>query len=400
MCSCQVGLNAPPAATPTVNNYVQFNKKKSMKHLTMLIILLFHSGSGSIKDRTSKAVSELEGKWRITSMGDRVFTLQDRGTITFTPFSDEKISGNIEIKVWVGCNKITAIRQVKKNAFKPNSFVNMTETNCGTKSAKLDEEMKTNFSRITHYKLESGLLLLKDTEDKIIFSLMKISDFKKQIEENKQNRKKRKRSAIAAHNENFKGNVGDINLLIIDSLHVHGVLIDARDRQTYKWIQLLDGKKWMMENLNYAIPESWCYDSDSTHCTNYGRLYAWTEAMKACPSGWHLPSDNEWWTMTSFYGQAYNGRKGQPRNTNLASSKLAYKNLMVGGTSGFSALPGGYKDEDGLFKSIGNMGYYWSSTELDDTNVWRYRFYGAPTFNLRRGIGTKLLGRACRCIED
>jgi len=57
---------------------------------------------------------------------------------------------------------------------------------------------------------------------------------------------------------------------------------------------------WMAENLRVARdPEGnpvqcWCYDNDEQNCNKYGRLYTWEAAIKACPKGWHLPSDEEW----------------------------------------------------------------------------------------------------------
>ena len=47
---------------------------------------------------------------------------------------------------------------------------------------------------------------------------------------------------------------------------------------------------WMAENLNIKTDDSWCYDNKESNCQKYGRLYSWDAAMKACPSGWHLPT--------------------------------------------------------------------------------------------------------------
>jgi uncharacterized protein (TIGR02145 family) len=51
---------------------------------------------------------------------------------------------------------------------------------------------------------------------------------------------------------------------------------------------------WMAENLNYKTGKSWCYENDDYNCNIYGRLYDWNTAIKACPSGWHLPTLREW----------------------------------------------------------------------------------------------------------
>jgi hypothetical protein len=50
----------------------------------------------------------------------------------------------------------------------------------------------------------------------------------------------------------------------------------------------------MAENLSYGAEGSKCYDKKLKNCKKYGRLYDWETAIKACPAGWHLPSNDEW----------------------------------------------------------------------------------------------------------
>jgi len=112
----------------------------------------------------------------------------------------------------------------------------------------------------------------------------------------------------------------------------------------------------MSENLNCNVSGSVCYDNDPANCTKYGRLYDWNTANKVCPSGWRLPSNDDWDKLVS-YVESENGC------SNCAGKYLKAKNGWDGDgngedTYGFSALPGGY-------------GSWWSASE--DFSYFAYR---------------------------
>ncbi|MDR2584055.1 MAG: fibrobacter succinogenes major paralogous domain-containing protein [Fibromonadaceae bacterium] len=144
--------------------------------------------------------------------------------------------------------------------------------------------------------------------------------------------------------------------------------------------KLIGDQVWMLENLNYKVAGSVCYDNDSDNCKKYGRLYNWTTAMALpdncknircdslisakhkgiCPSGWHIPNDDEWNTFIDFIGDPATAGT-ELKSANGWNSKGNGKD-----TYEFSALPGGSGDSEGNFNDIGGYGYWWSASEISD----------------------------------
>ena len=92
-----------------------------------------------------------------------------------------------------------------------------------------------------------------------------------------------------------------------ETIEITGPLADSRDNKTYRVVAI--GRQiWMAENLNYKTSESSCYDNN---CSKYGRFYTWSEAKKACPSGWHLPHTNEWSDLVKEVGGTVYAIKSQ-----------------------------------------------------------------------------------------
>lgn len=143
--------------------------------------------------------------------------------------------------------------------------------------------------------------------------------------------------------------------------------VDPRDGQIYKLVTI-GNQIWMVENLNYVTSSgSWCYDDNPENCKQYGRLYNWETAKSVCPVGWQLPSDAEWSNLISFLGgESVAG--GKMKSMGLQSWKSPNNNAT--NTSGFSGLPGGSRNYDGIFSDVGKYGYWWSSTEHLKINGW------------------------------
>jgi uncharacterized protein (TIGR02145 family) len=138
---------------------------------------------------------------------------------------------------------------------------------------------------------------------------------------------------------------------------------DARDGKKYKTVKI-GTQTWMAENLAYKVDSGcWAYDNKDSNVAIYGYLYDWETAKKVCPKGWHLPSNEEWRTLIYNLG----GNK-------IAGGKMKeagedyWHNPNTGATnsSGFNALPAGYRYLDGSFDTMGFYTIYRSSKEKDD----------------------------------
>jgi uncharacterized protein (TIGR02145 family) len=207
---------------------------------------------------------------------------------------------------------------------------------------------------------------------------------------------KNRSNSVPDQTEGVKVSSNDTSTTIEQSKSgTSGTFTDSRDGKVYKWVTLKDGEQWMAENLNYEINGSYCYDDNASNCNKYGRLYTWAVAKKACPSGWHLPSDAEWGRLAVIYGGYYDYGSSK----NKGNPKSSYKALMDGGSSGFAALLGGNRHADGSYNKLGKYGGYLSSTEKNSDYAMYYDF--RKTFSdLSRYGSYKERGRSCRCIQD
>jgi len=125
--------------------------------------------------------------------------------------------------------------------------------------------------------------------------------------------------------------------------------------QSYRTV-IIGGKRWMAKNLNFITSDSWCYQYVASRCDTYGRLYTWAAAMSACPSGWRLPTRDDWNDLVSIAGSNAGTKLKSQIGWSTGSGSILGTDEF-----GFSALPGG----DGflninLFNGVGIAGYWWS----------------------------------------
>ncbi len=223
----------------------------------------------------------------------------------------------------------------------------------------------------------------------------------------------------------FKGISGNYATIITDkptsnkTITFNFVPCTDADNNNYAMVQI-GTQKWMAENLRTSkysdgtpIPKitddnawnsltsgAYCwYNNDSATYENpYGKLYNWYSIVstnKICPTGWHMPSNAEWITLTNFLG-----------SEDVAGGKLKETNTMhwqspnIGATNetGYSALPGGYRDINQSFVGIGEYGYWWNSTENNtDSAKYRLMYYGYSDVN--GGNNDKKNALSIRCVS-
>ncbi len=188
-----------------------------------------------------------------------------------------------------------------------------------------------------------------------------------------------------------------------------GTYADSRDGRVYEIVKT-GGQWWMAQNLGYlphVAPGSqptgiWVYGYEGSDVraakasANYRRLgclYSWDSARSACPAGWHLPTKQDWERLLSGVG---------------GEGETAFRQLVLGGASGFNSIPGGSRSSSindqfkkDHFHGIGEIAYYWSSTEFDASRAWVLDVGKWPkTARLYENYDKRLLGLSVRCVKD
>lgn len=193
----------------------------------------------------------------------------------------------------------------------------------------------------------------------------------------------------------------------------YGTLTDERDGQTYRTIKIGE-QTWMAENLRYEVPTGNSAFYENNPDSKYGRLYTWAGAVGktndecgfghlcelsgrvqgACPTGWHLPSKEEFEMLIAAVG-----------DTTDAGTKLKSKSGWDdegNGTDefGFTMVPAGYIGLDGTdFHKEGTNSELWSSTEDGAYDAYGMIFTSA-TEGSHVPVEMKTYGLSVRCIKD
>jgi len=193
------------------------------------------------------------------------------------------------------------------------------------------------------------------------------------------------------------------------------------DGNVYKTVKI-GTQSWMVENLKTtkyrngnSIPNvtegsqwsnlttgAYCdYNNTVSNSIAYGRLYNWnavSDSRNIAPTGWHVATDYEWTTLTTYLGgEGVAGGKLKESGTTHWSSP----NTSATNESGFSALPGGYRYNSGDFNLLGSYGMWWSSTQNSTSGGWTRSMGNTFSMVGRYEPGfAKSYGFSVRCIRD
>ena len=203
-----------------------------------------------------------------------------------------------------------------------------------------------------------------------------------------------------------------------------GECIKDIDGNTYKTVTI-GTQTWMAENLKVSkyndgtpIPNvaensqwqknttgAWCnYNNSDSLGKIYGKLYNWyavsptTNGNKSlCPKGWHVPTDVDWTVLTDYLGgEIVAGGKLKE----VITSSWNIPNTDATNSSLFTGLPGLFRNNDGTYESIKQLGGWWSSTESKSDAAW-IRYLDNTSGVLYRIIdGDKEGGVSVRCLKD
>lgn len=207
-------------------------------------------------------------------------------------------------------------------------------------------------------------------------------------------------------------------------------IITDIDGNSYNTVTL-GTKKWMKENLKTTkysngdlIPNpnstswsnlttaAWCYyDNNSSNNTTYGKLYNFyvvEDYRNVCPNGWHVPTDAEWKALEIFLGMTQVQADGEGwRGTNQGSILSGTASLWQAGilksnaqfgTSGFNAIPAGFRYISGVYGYLGSASLFWTSTVTDVSNsVVRNLYF--DNIDVLRYSDFKTGGRSIRCVK-
>jgi uncharacterized protein (TIGR02145 family) len=165
--------------------------------------------------------------------------------------------------------------------------------------------------------------------------------------------------------------------------------------------EVSDNQTWVNNYNNNSFTPAWCYtNGDPTTDAAYGKLYncyAIMDARLICPTGWHVPSNNEWNVLVQFSGDSLVAA----RHLMATGSMWMPADTVADNSSGFTGLPAGIRYIDAYYYSFNNICSFWSATPdgvggfAYDYSLWNNRPDIVVSCASNQGFAVSL-----RCIKD
>lgn len=202
---------------------------------------------------------------------------------------------------------------------------------------------------------------------------------------------------FAVQQENETGSVTDIDGNVYKTVKIGDQWWMAENLKTTKYNDgtnipnVVDNMAW--DNLN--TPGYCWYNNDIKNKSPYGALYNWyavNDKRKIAPSGWHVATDAEWEILINFVANT--------DGSNMEAGSAHWLCPVTDETNftGFSSVPGGGRYNQGSFKDLGYIAYWWCSTEGGKVGEIRFEYNddcGVANKNFAQSDGVSV-----RCVKD
>lgn len=309
--------------------------------------------------------------------------------------STERVPLFIDFK-WITINNIPLIIEPNPLSGEINKSCSWTAKTKGTapKSAKYIWDFGDGSAQLTNQN---------DSTASYTYTKEGTFNIKVELYDNSTNKKVTEASSIAKIAKANTNSVTDIDGNSYTTIIIGTQTWMASNLKTTKYS---DGTSIVnVTESGYNTATSWAYglrttgaycwfNNDISNKTSYGALYNWytVNTGKLCPIAWHVPSDADWTTLTTFLGE--------PAGSKLKATTGWQYNGNGTNSSGLTCLPGGGRSgANGTFNDLGSYSYFWSSTASNISYSWVRRLdYGNGSV-LRQDY-SKLDGVSVRCLKD
>lgn len=177
---------------------------------------------------------------------------------------------------------------------------------------------------------------------------------------------------------------------------------------------------WLLENLNVThyrngdpianetsdsvwttlTTGAWCDYNNFVDTTGaYGKLYnyyAVADPRGMAPVGWHVASTAEWTTLVSYLGGS---DVSSPKLREVGNAHWTGANEAATNESGFTALPGGWRDIYGAYSFKGIRTYWWTTSFSFDGLYWSWGLNETDTQVISL-MYRPVIGMSVRCVRD